>query len=231
MNILDSNILWQNIKVAYRYYIIEPKLKLEPKNEDTQNWIKVAQTGYIRMGIIILLSKKPSHGYEIMKEIENRTKGLWAPTPGGVYPILRDLEKSGYIKGEWHTHKNRQLKIYKITPSGEIILKQAIIKQSEIFSNMSNLFTEFARDVLNIEPATPPLNIPSPLNAFLEDKDKNNETLQTLETHRKHLTKSIKTMRQRLTEVNQKIAEIKKQQPPPETKEPNTTTHQTTSHS
>jgi len=222
LNILDSNILWQNIKVAYRYYIIEPKLKLEPKNEDTQNWIKVAQTGYIRMGIIILLSKKPSHGYEIMKEIENRTKGLWAPTPGGVYPILRDLEKSGYIKGEWHTHKNRQLKIYKITPSGEIILKQAIIKQSEIFTNMSNLFTEFARDVLNIETATPPPNIPSPLNAFLDDRNKNNETLQTLETQRKHFTKSIITMRQRLNEVNQKIAEIKKQQTS-ETEEPSPT--------
>ncbi len=151
-----------------------------------------------------------------MKEIENRTKGFWAPTPGGVYPILRDLEKSGYIKGEWHTQKNRQLKIYKITPSGEIILKQAIIKQSEIFTNMNNLFTEFARDVLNIETATPPPNIPSPLNAFLDDK--NNETLQTLETRRKHFTKLIITMRQRLNEVNQKIAEIKKQQPP-ETKE------------
>jgi DNA-binding PadR family transcriptional regulator len=217
LNIIDSNILWQNIKVAYKYYTIEPKLKPEPENEASQNWIKVAQTGYIRMGVIILLNKKPSHGYEIMKEIESRTKGFWAPTPGGIYPILRDLEKNGYIKGEWHTLKNRRLKIYKITASGEIILKQAIIKQAEIFSNMNNLFTEFARDVLNIETATPPPNIPSPFSPFLEDKDKNKETLQHLETHRKHLAKSIKTMRQRLIEVNQKITEIKKQ--PHETKE------------
>jgi DNA-binding PadR family transcriptional regulator len=205
-------------KSCLSIYTTEPKLKPEPENADSQNCIKVAQTGYIRMGIIILLNKKPSHGYEIMKEIENRTKGFWAPTPGGVYPILRDLEKSGYTKGEWHTQKNRRLKVYKITPSGEIILKQAIIKQSEIFSNMSNLFTEFARDVLNIETATPPPNIPSPLNAFLEDKNINTESRQNLEIHHKHLTKSIKTMQQRLREVDQKIAEIKKQQP--ETKEP-----------
>ena len=148
-----------------------------------------------------------------MKEIENRTKGFWAPTPGGVYPILRDLEKNGYIKGEWHTHKNRQLKIYKITPSGESILKQAIIKQSEIFSNMSNLFTEFTRDVLNIETAPPLPNIPSPFSPFLEDKNKDHETLQHLETHRKHLIASINTMRQRFREIDQKISEIKKQAP------------------
>ncbi len=71
-------------------------------NEDktTANWLKEAQKGYIRMGVLILLNKKPSHGYEIMKEINCRTKGFWQPTAGGVYPILRDLEKSEYIKGQ-----------------------------------------------------------------------------------------------------------------------------------
>lgn len=168
------------------------------------------------MGIIILLNKKPSHGYEIMKEIDSRTKGFWAPTPGGIYPILRDLEKSGYIKGQWQTQKNRRLKIYKITPTGEIVLKQAIIKQTEILSNMSNLFAEFARDVLNIETTTPLPNMPSPFSRFLEDKNNDKENTQHLEAHRKRLLESIKTLRQQLSDVNQKIAEIKKQ--PPEDK-------------
>ncbi|MDR0372583.1 MAG: PadR family transcriptional regulator [Nitrososphaerota archaeon] len=207
----------QNIKVAYEYYTIEPPLKPEPKEDgNSQNWIKVAQKGYIRMGIIILLNKKPSHGYEIMKEIDSRTKGFWAPTPGGIYPILRDLEKSGYIKGQWQTQKNRRLKIYKITPTGEIVLKQAIIKQTEILSNMSNLFAEFARDVLNIETTTPLPNMPSPFSRFLEDKNNDKENTQHLEAHRKRLLESIKTLRQQLSDVNQKIAEIKKQ--PPEDK-------------
>ncbi|MDR1992814.1 MAG: PadR family transcriptional regulator [Nitrososphaerota archaeon] len=181
-------------------------------DETSHNWIKIAQKGYIRMGIIILLNKKPSHGYEIMKEIDNRTKGCWTPTPGGIYPILRDLEKSGYIKGQWQTQKNRRLKIYNITPTGEIILKQAIIKQTEIFTNMSNLFNEFTRDVLNIETSTPLPNIPLPFSHFLEDKTNDKETLQHLETHRTHLKESIKTIQQRLKTIEQRIEEIKKQQ-------------------
>ncbi len=68
----------------------------ETEDKTTANWMKEAQKGYIRMGVLILLNKKPSHGYEIMKEINSRTKGFWQPTAGGVYPILRDLEKSGY---------------------------------------------------------------------------------------------------------------------------------------
>ena len=123
----------------------------EKEEKTTANWMKEAQKGYIRMGVLILLNKKPSHGYEIMKEINSRTKGFWQPTAGGVYPILRDLEKSGYIKGHWEKQKNRKLKVYKITESGELILRRAIVKQAEIFNNIGNLFREFARDVLNIE--------------------------------------------------------------------------------
>src|SRR4030042_2200855 len=112
------------------------------ENEDktTASWMKEAQKGYIRMGVLILINKKPSHGYEIMKEINSRTKGFWQPTAGGVYPILRDLEKSGYIKGQWQTQKNRKLKVYAITQSGDTILRHAIVKQSEIFKNISSLF-------------------------------------------------------------------------------------------
>ncbi len=185
----------------------------EAEDKTTQNWLKEAQKGYIRMGVLILLNKKPSHGYEIMKEINSRTKGFWQPTPGGVYPILRDLEKSGYIKGQWQTQKNRRLKVYKITNPGEAILKRAIVKQSEIFSNISNLFTEFARDVLNIEPSTTPLpSMPTPFSPFLEDKSCP-ENIQALEAQRRQLREKMATIRQHLNEVDHKIAQLKKQPP------------------
>ena len=70
----------------------------EKEEKTTANWLKEAQKGYIRIGVLILLSKKASHGYEIMKEIKDRTGGFYKPTPGGVYPILRDLEKYGIHK-------------------------------------------------------------------------------------------------------------------------------------
>jgi DNA-binding PadR family transcriptional regulator len=74
------------------------------------NWLKETQKGYIRIATLILLSKKPHHGYEIMKEIRIRTKGFWKPTAGGMYPILKDLQKSGYIQGEWDKKTKRKKK-------------------------------------------------------------------------------------------------------------------------
>ncbi len=188
-------------------------MKTESEDKTTQNWLKEAQKGYIRMGVLILLNKKPSHGYEIMKEINNRTKGFWQPTPGGVYPILRDLEKSAYIKGQWETQKNRKLKVYKITNSGNAILKRAIVKQSEIFNNISTLFTEFARDVLNIE-ATTPLPIPMPFSPFLEEQTNSPADLKKMELERIHLRENIKSHKERLKQLDRRIAEIKKQPQP-----------------
>jgi DNA-binding PadR family transcriptional regulator len=184
----------------------------ESEDKTTANWMKEAQKGYIRMGVLILLSKKASHGYEIMKEINCRTKGFWQPTAGGVYPILRDLEKSGYIKGRWETQKNRRLKVYKITQSGEAILKRAILKQSEIFGNISSLFHEFAREILNIETETTPMpNVPSPFTPFLEDKTNSEKNLKHLEFEQKHLREIIKKSREQLRKIDKRIEEIRKE--------------------
>ena len=184
----------------------------ETEEKTTANWLKEAQKGYIRMGVLILLNKKPSHGYEIMKEINNRTKGFWKPTAGGVYPILRDLEKSGYIEGEWQTQKNRRLKVYKITDSGELILRRAIVKQAEISNNIGNLFREFARDVLNIETANTSMpNMPSFFTPFLEETPDSEANLKHLEHERKHTYETVKMMQEKLKQIDKRIREIKKQ--------------------
>lgn len=168
--------------------------------------MKEAQKGYIRVGILILLSKKQSHGYEIMKEIKDRTKGFWRPTAGGVYPVLRSLEKGGYIKGEWVTQNNRRIKTYRITEKGRVILKHAIIKQNEIANNINALFEEFARDVLNMEPKNFPIPVmPALFSAFLEEET--GEPIGKLKQQKKHLTQQIKMLQDELRLVNKKMAE------------------------
>jgi DNA-binding PadR family transcriptional regulator len=187
----------------------------ETDDKTTANWMKEAQKGYIRMGVLILLNKKPSHGYEIMKEINSRTKGFWQPTAGGVYPILRDLEKSRYIEGQWLTQKNRRLKVYKITESGELILRKAILKQTEISNNINNLFREFARDVLNIELADESVpSMPSLFSPFLEAQVGAGRNLKQLEHERKHIYETVKTIKERLKLLDKRIAEIKKEAKP-----------------
>jgi len=181
---------------------------MHPDVEDrtTSNWMKEAKKGYIRVGILILLNKKQSHGYEIMKEIKDRTKGFWRPTAGGVYPVLRSLEKCGYIKGEWLTHKNRKVKIYTISEKGRIILKNAIRKQNEIASNINFLFEDFAKDVLNMELEKCPMPIiPTPFSTFLEEKTE--EPIGKLKQQKKQLIQQIKILEIDLQLVNKKIAE------------------------
>ena len=193
------------------------------ENEDktTANWMREAQKGIIRMGVLILINKKPSHGYEIMKEINSRTKGFWQPTAGGVYPILRDLEKSGYIKGQWQTQKNRRLRVYQITDSGEQILRKAILKQTEITNNVGNLFREFARDVLNIELENWSVpNMPSPLSPFLEEKICFERNLEQLEHQRKHIYEAVKNMKKQMKLLDKRIKEIKKEEKTDSSPEP-----------
>ena len=183
----------------------------ESEEETTAHWMKEAQKGYIRVAVLILLSQKPHHGYEIMKEIRDKTKGFWKPTAGGVYPILRDLEESEYIKGEWSSQKNRKIKIYKITETGKIVLKRAIVKQSEIANSMNALFQEFAEDVLNIETKMLPLPIvPNLFSPFLEEKNQEQkDDIENLEEKRTYLKSTIRMLQKKLQTTNKKLAKKK----------------------
>ncbi len=187
---------------------------IDTDDKTTTNWMKEAQKGYIRIGVLILLNKKPSHGYEIMKEIKNRTGGFWKPTAGGVYPTLRSLEEAKYIEGAWQTQKNRRVRVYKITESGKAILKQAIIKQSEITNNIGALFQEFAREVLKIEPETLSMpNVPSLFSVFLDEEEKTEDDIKKLEQQRLHIRDGIKMLQKNLKVIDQKIAEKKQLEP------------------
>lgn len=53
--------------------------------------------GGLRLVLLSLLSEKPSHGYELIKTIEERFKGAYVPSPGVIYPTLSWLEDEGYV--------------------------------------------------------------------------------------------------------------------------------------
>jgi DNA-binding PadR family transcriptional regulator len=142
-----------------------------------------------------------------MKEIKERTKGFWTPTAGGVYPILRSLEKSGYIAGEWTTKRNRQIKTYCITESGKQILSRALLKQSEIATSMNSLFQEFFRDVLNVEASDFPFSaMASPFSAFLEEENQQpEETRKQLLHKRDHLKSIVGTLQEELERLEKRL--------------------------
>jgi DNA-binding PadR family transcriptional regulator len=59
-----------------------------------------ARRGDIRTAALLLLAEEPRNGYAIMQEIEQRSEGVWRPSPGSVYPALAQLEDEGLIRSE-----------------------------------------------------------------------------------------------------------------------------------
>jgi DNA-binding PadR family transcriptional regulator len=59
-----------------------------------------ARRGDIRTASLLLLAEEPRNGYAIMQEIEQRSEGVWRPSPGSVYPALAQLEDEGLIRSE-----------------------------------------------------------------------------------------------------------------------------------
>jgi DNA-binding PadR family transcriptional regulator len=172
-------------------------------------WIKESQKGYMRIAFLILLSRKPYHGYEMMKEVEDRTEGFWKPTAGGVYPILQSLEQAGYIQGEWGPQK-RKRKIYHITESGKLILDRALLKHSQIAESMNNLFEEYARNVLDLDPKVLTMpQVPNPFSPFLEKEQKNSQ--ETIELKRNRIQHMIKILQRNLEKIDQSLVTLNKQ--------------------
>jgi DNA-binding PadR family transcriptional regulator len=73
-----------------------------------------ARRGDVRAAVLALLADRPMHGYEMIKEIEERSDGAWTPSAGSIYPMLQLLEDEGLIRGEDSDGKRR----FSLTDSG-----------------------------------------------------------------------------------------------------------------
>ena len=59
-----------------------------------------AGRGDIRAAILALLAEAPKHGYQIIREIAERSEGAWTPSPGSVYPTLQQLTDEGLVRSD-----------------------------------------------------------------------------------------------------------------------------------
>jgi len=59
-----------------------------------------AGRGDVRAAILALLSEEPMHGYQIMRELGERSGGVWRPSPGSIYPTLQQLEDEELVRPE-----------------------------------------------------------------------------------------------------------------------------------
>ena len=59
-----------------------------------------ARRGDVRAAALALLTERAMHGYEMIQELEERTDGVWRPSPGAVYPALQLLEDQGLVTAD-----------------------------------------------------------------------------------------------------------------------------------
>ena len=77
-------------------------------------------SGDLQLVLLALLEKQPSHGYELIKALEERSGGFYSPSPGMIYPALTWLEEVGYASVAAEGAK----KLYSITDSGRTYLNE-----------------------------------------------------------------------------------------------------------
>jgi DNA-binding PadR family transcriptional regulator len=82
--------------------------------------------------ILKLIQDKPRHGYEVMKELEERMQGCYTPSPGTVYPTLQWLEDEGLVAAKDVEGK----KIFEITDAGRAFLEEHRDVVEEIFDRV-----------------------------------------------------------------------------------------------
>src|SRR6266567_2983849 len=107
--------------------------------------------GHLKFVILRLLDEKPRHGYEIIKEIEERFGGMYSPSPGTVYPTLTMLEDLGYARAR---PEEGGKKIYEITDEGRKHLAENSTTVNDIFDRIAAFvqgFTEAPMTELNQE--------------------------------------------------------------------------------
>jgi DNA-binding PadR family transcriptional regulator len=81
---------------------------------------RVFGPGDLRLVLLSLIDDKPRHGYELIKELEQKFGGGYTPSPGSVYPTLTLLEELGHVKSATTEGTKR---LFEITSAGTRFLK------------------------------------------------------------------------------------------------------------
>lgn len=101
---------------------------------------RMFQQGDLRFVLLRLLSEKPAHGYELIRAVEERFGGAYAPSPGIVYPTLTLLEEQGMI-AVVETEGPR--KLFGLTDAGRAELAQQAAEVDRVFARMREMRERF----------------------------------------------------------------------------------------
>lgn len=113
-------------------HCLSPHNTLAPSHGNTRTKRFFAK-GVLRFVILDLITRKPSHGYEIIHDLEDLFHGFYSPSPGSVYPTLQQLQDLGYVTSD----KGAGKKVYAVTEAGHSYLNE----HTDIVKGLRRLFS------------------------------------------------------------------------------------------
>jgi PadR family transcriptional regulator AphA len=92
--------------------------------------MELSNTAYVILG---MLRREPRTGYEIKAAVDNSTRFFWAASYGQIYPELKQLSKTGLIKGEAEPRGGRKRTVYRLTAAGRKELRRWLERPAATF--------------------------------------------------------------------------------------------------
>lgn len=97
--------------------------------------------GELRLVLLKLIEEQPRHGYDLIREIEERSSGAYAPSPGVIYPTLTMLDDMGLVESKAEGAR----KAFAITEAGSAELKEKAEEVAALFERLAALGEHHAR--------------------------------------------------------------------------------------
>ncbi len=107
-----------------------------PKRRGPFGGGRMFEQGDLKLVILRLLDEKPRHGYDIIKELEDRSGGRYTPSAGAIYPTLTMLEDLGFAVA---TPEEGGKKVYAITEAGRAHLAENRPMVDELFDRVNHI--------------------------------------------------------------------------------------------
>jgi DNA-binding PadR family transcriptional regulator len=103
----------------------------------------VFRHGGLRLYLLKLLDEAPRHGYEVIRLLQDRFLGVYAPSPGTIYPRLARLEEEGLVTHDEVDGK----KVYRITDKGREEIESRLDDLAELEEQITASVRDIAREV------------------------------------------------------------------------------------
>ncbi len=99
--------------------------------------------GNTEVMLLYLISERgEAYGYQLIKDIEKRSRGFFRFREGTVYPALRKLENEGLLQGQWRRLAGGQeRRYYRITPAGGEFLQRKLVMWQSFTTAMQLIFS------------------------------------------------------------------------------------------